>query len=219
MIKQINFGVSTLNSMNEIVYIHGFLGESNECHPYEGLSLYDLLDLKDEDVISFLNKKYSRKKIAIGYSMGGRFILKYYESFFERFEKIYLLGANPGLSDNLEIQQRKIFSQKVNQELDGPDFLRFWNSLEIFDNDSGIKNLSRENSEYKKLFNRYLLEKEKSSVELIKSRNNVFLVHGQYDLKYKKLYSNFNQTNIVIEIPNTGHRLNKKEMIDYVLDY
>jgi len=201
---------------NKTLYIHGFLGESNEIPFLQGLDLYQTMLMNDEETLNFLKRHYGEFENVVGYSMGGRFILNYFHSFFSSFKKIYLLSSHFGLSNVGDKNNRSKIADEISRQILKDNFLSYWNGLEIFQKDHDITQLQRDKIKYKNLFDRYRLEKQQCFRKEVEENQKIEVYLGEYDKKYRALYSGlFKKIHIV---PGRGHRLNDTILIKEILN-
>lgn len=88
-------------------------------------------------LIYLLDKLKIKKCFLVGYSMGGRLALYLTLHFPERFEKVVLESASPGLKTTQEQLSRIEYDSKLARELEESDFYAFlvaWYNQAIFKN-------------------------------------------------------------------------------------
>ncbi len=204
-----------MTCIDKTLYIHGFLGESDEISFLEGFDLYKTISLNDREIVELLESQYSEFENVIAYSMGGRFVFKFYEEFFHKFNRVNILSSHYGLSSEDEKKVRKKENDSFYSRIDSNDFLDFWNGLEIFKNDAPISKIERARKTYKGLFNRYRLEEQNNFKETIELNGNIRIFLGEKDKKYKQLYSKIDKE--IVCIPDRGHRLNDEKSINEVI--
>jgi len=116
----------------------------DDCYQMEStaLALINLLD--DLDDLDDLKSHQPNKYFLVGYSMGGRLALYLALHFPQRFIKVILVSASPGLATDEERLARKQSDLQIARKLsrntekkDFANFLNYWYSQPIFGN---IKN-------------------------------------------------------------------------------
>jgi 2-succinyl-6-hydroxy-2,4-cyclohexadiene-1-carboxylate synthase len=155
------------NNQKLILFLHGFMGDCNEFNSTITLLAQDYsyltIDLpghgktqvfSDEKyynmpntaqvIINLLDELQIYNCYLIGYSMGGRLALYLALDYPERFDKVVLESASPGLASQLERDERIKKDNGIARKLDRINtkeefvaFLSDWYSQEIFGN---IKN-------------------------------------------------------------------------------
>ena len=149
-----------------ILFLHGFMGNSDEFNQVISLLVDDFHCLKinlpghgktqvlDDDcytmaktadgLINLLDELKVRQCFLVGYSMGGRLALYLTINFPQYFDKVILESASPGLSVELEklerVKRDEQIARKLVRSIEKDDFRKFldnWYSQPIFGN---IKN-------------------------------------------------------------------------------
>jgi len=155
--------------------------------------------------------------ILIGYSMGGRIVLRY------PHPKI-ILSAHPGLQDPQEKQKRQQTDLEWIRTIETHPFHAFlekWYAQPLFDS-------LRAHPHFPKIFSRRLkldpqkaiqqLKEESLSSQNYTSSNAIFL-HGEKDLKYAALYTKLHLN--AISIKGAGHAIHlesPKACADIILE-
>jgi 2-succinyl-6-hydroxy-2,4-cyclohexadiene-1-carboxylate synthase len=91
-----------------------------------------------QGIIQFLDQLNINKTHLVGYSMGGRLALYLALQFPERFDRVILESASPGLATETEQSQRRLRDQQLAQQLanlgpdDLPQFLHQWYNQPLF---------------------------------------------------------------------------------------
>ena len=195
-------------------YFHGFLGESNQYNSIGlvGHNLYELSELSDSQIIRYLQDNTPQDSKVIAYSLGARFVFKYYQDFFKDIESIYILSGNPLKGYNqkdfdfyLEVVSRLISS---NQK----EFLTWWNSIPLFANDLPISS-KRSTKEILRLFVRWpkYLQSDYSSILTQENIKQVYA--GEYDKKYLNIYSKLN-IDSKLKTVKGGHRIINSDIVN-----
>lgn len=193
---------------------HGFLGSPVDFSflQRDGVVLHDLYEEKDFHI--------EEGDILIGYSMGGRIALELAAKMNFNIKKLILLNAHPGPESEEERLERKIFEQKVLQELrtkTRTEFLTWWNALPIFTHDIPLSTSQERFDQSPELFERYRLSEQKNFLpEMIRNSEKILYVVGLYDEKYMELATELllSQDLRVKGIP-AGHRIyqNRDELL------
>jgi 2-succinyl-6-hydroxy-2,4-cyclohexadiene-1-carboxylate synthase len=254
------FNYSLINNSNKplILFLHGFMGNIDEFD--EAIKLladefsYLTIDLPGhgktqvlsgdkyytmantaQGLISLLDKLQINQCFLVGYSMGGRLALYLTLNFPERFSKVLLESASPGLATEAERLERIKRDSQIGRKLaritDKNDFATFlsnWYNQQIF---GDIKNHPKYN---------YMIESrlQNQPVELAKSlrfmgtgcqpslwenlEENItplLLIAGEYDEKFIEINQKmaniceFAQLKI---INNAGHNIHFENTQDFV---
>jgi pimeloyl-ACP methyl ester carboxylesterase len=203
-------------------YFHGFLGNSSEhgfVNEVHGFDLYELSLLSDDQINQRLSRISFKDKTLIGYSLGGRFILRYLD-FFSEAKKIYLLGAHPGIQDQVEKNHNEKWFKKNQAKIKNStlsEFLDHWNEQAIFKNDPSVLKVNKTMEEICMLFSRWPRFEQLDYSLTIKNDPRIHFLVGQKDQKYVQLIStNFTPNRFSI-VEGHGHRLNKPEVIARLL--
>lgn len=192
---------------------HGFLGSPEDFQflKSDNVVLYDLYDLKLPVI--------APQDILIGYSMGGRIALEIAEKNHYNLKKLVLINAHPGLNNDESRMDRKVFENKVTQELktkSRDEFLAWWNLLPIFTFDAPIETSEDRFKASADLFWKYRLSEQKDYLpEMIRHKDKILFIAGLFDEKYMELASELLiPEGIPVKGIPGGHRLfqNKEEM-------
>lgn len=196
-----------------IVYIHGFLGSSEDWSP--------LCKILPSPYQALSNPETIQKPVTlIGYSLGGRLSLDFAAQRPELINNLIILSANPGIEDPSERSARLKWDQKWCDLIDKKGstiFIQKWYQQPLFHS-------LREHSDFPTIFNRRTLNKPEDikrafqtwSPAILESQwksipnfpfRSLFLF-GENDLKYRlvrnKLMRLGAQTDL---IPNSGHAI------------
>ena len=186
---------------------HGFLGSPD-----------DFLFLKRDNVV--LHDLYQMEQLPtiahgdtlIGYSMGGRVCLDLAHKLNFNIKKLILINAQPGLSSEEERVDRKIFEEKILENITSmtkEDFLAWWNGLPLFRFDRPIEITQERFEKSSELFRRYLLSEQKDHLpQMVKFKEKIIFVVGLMDEKYMELAGDkFLPHDILVKGISGGHRL------------
>ena len=145
------------DGQHPIVLLHGFLGDNRDWIPIinrlsekfrflaidlpgHGKSRDIGLDFNFAQTAAVILEILDQEKIStsslLGYSMGGRIALYSAIHFPERFSRLILESASPGIKDDKERHERLAADQKIAGKLLGmplADFLRDWYAMPLFD--------------------------------------------------------------------------------------
>ncbi|HQU72762.1 MAG: 2-succinyl-6-hydroxy-2,4-cyclohexadiene-1-carboxylate synthase [Calditrichaeota bacterium] len=87
-------------------------------------------------LLDYLDRAYPHGKVALcGYSMGGRLALYLALTFPERFSRLCLISASPGLAEASERSRRRSSDEKLSRQLLEPPlttFLKSWYAMPLF---------------------------------------------------------------------------------------
>lgn len=107
--------------------------------------------------------------------------------------------------------ERLKFEQKMItfiNSLPSKDFIQFWNSLELFQNDQSIFPRPYDKEVLIKYFDNFGLSKQPMlKTELLQFKEDIMILYGELDKKYLN-YAQFNLSEFSFKkIDNLGHRL------------
>lgn len=237
-----------------ILFLHGFMGDHKSFEPIMSLLSNQFsclaLDLPGhgktkviggdecytmpqtaEAVIKVLDKLDIQKCFLVGYSMGGRLALYLTLKFSQRFYKVVLESASPGLKTEEECLQRIKSDKDLADKLeisDFSDFLEKWYQNPLF---ASLK----EKPDFEKLWKERL---KNNPFELAKSLRNLstglqpslwnelkhneiplLLLVGEKDEKFKQINTEMATccpSSTLKIISNTGHNIHWENMITFV---
>lgn len=225
-----------------IFALHGFLGSSEDwlkikkqCPKYEWITpnLFsdDRMNLSSFESVTFsIIDTYEKtielysKRIFIGYSLGGRIglhLLKHKPNLFDHY---IFLSTHPGLTEPDEIEQRQLNDQHWIEKLKKlywEDFLKEWNSQQVFAGD--INEPVRNSEDYisKKLIQSLdglSLARQKNMRPCIqKFQSKITWFVGEKDKKFSDLAEKMKQKKILLDykrIPS-GHRILLENSTDF----
>ena len=226
-----------------ILALHGFLGQKQDwfaCEKHlkvhwitpafftsDAPAIETFQDYIDKLVTSFLPPPgMGKKKIFLGYSLGGRLGLYLLEKHAELFDHFVFVSTNPGLLDSAEISRRLASDQQwasviTNEPWDC--FLQQWNLQPVF------AQHTLEPSRYEKDFD---LKKLAAALEIWslghqhdfrpliqKHQNKISWVVGENDSKFLSIAEDMKQKKILQDYCRikSGHRIifeNPKELCE-----
>jgi 2-succinyl-6-hydroxy-2,4-cyclohexadiene-1-carboxylate synthase len=216
--------------MKLIFALHGFLGNSSDWDQVlqdmpadtqiitpnlfeksEALNIDNLLPLISKKIDS----KQFKKKIFIGYSLGGRIGLQILNMHPELFDHYIFVSTHPGLTHEDDKQQRLKndlqWKQKISNE-DWSSFLSQWNSQDVF-KETKIENRREENFEKKLLvmaLDEFSLGRQDNFENLIKSnQHRITWVVGIKDSKFLHLAHDLERKKTLFNLKRvfSGHRI------------
>lgn len=241
-----------------ILFLHGFMGNSHEFDQAISLLSHEFycltVDLPGHGetkvlggdecytmpntahaIINLLDDLKITKCFLVGYSMGGRLALYLTLHFPERFSKVILESASPGLSTEVERAERvkrdEQIARKLERSIDKNDFIAFlsnWYSQPIF---GSIKNYPQFQHLVEVRLQNNPIELAKSLrfmgtgcqpslwKKLKKNTNPILLLAGEYDEKF--VYINTEMTQIcdfchLNIISHSGHNIHFENVRDFV---
>lgn len=143
--------------MLKVVALHGFTGSHQDFEPLQSLVSDDLVEFVTPDWPGHGKNKHetdpkkysleahmeiiseavgsSKRVILLGYSMGGRLALNWALHHPERIQKLILIGASPGIADEIESAERFKGDQALAHfiRIHGvPPFIKYWNGKTLF---------------------------------------------------------------------------------------
>jgi 2-succinyl-6-hydroxy-2,4-cyclohexadiene-1-carboxylate synthase len=199
-----------------ILFLHGFMGNSHEFH--QAISLisdefycltvdlpghgktkvlggdeYYTMSKTAHAIINLLDDLKVSKSFLVGYSMGGRLALYLTIHFHERFPKVILESASPGLATEAErverVKRDEQIARKLERSRDRNDFAAFlsnWYNQPIF---GSIKN----HAQFQQLIEVRL---QNNPIELAKSLR--FIGTGYQPSLWEKLKENTNSVLLLV---------------------
>ena len=207
----------------KLLCLHGFLGAPTDfnflsdhfqiCAP----DLNDYVDFNIDEICKKLesNFDFSNGHI-LGYSFGSRLGLQVFNLLKSKYKtlKILCLAGHMGIKDE-EREERLKFEQQMMEKiksLSTNDFVKFWNSFELFRFDQPISPRAYDKETLIKYFDNFGLSKQPMiKNELIPYKENILILYGDLDKKY----CDYAQENLIEfkfkRIQNVGHRLLQSE--------
>lgn len=203
------------------IYALDFLGHGNSSSPRE-VSYYktDSLNIQLNKIVSELNPK---SLILVGYSMGGRAALSYWNQFPDKVNGLILESSTAGIEDEVAKKERKSADNQYCKRI-------VKNGIEWFANDWLNKPVFSTIKQNKSLYNSLIEKKKKNNViGLINSLRGfgtgvmpsywntinridipVLLMAGQLDEKFVEINKKMNtliKSSVLEIIPNCGHNI------------
>ncbi|WP_373530265.1 2-succinyl-6-hydroxy-2,4-cyclohexadiene-1-carboxylate synthase [Nostoc sp.] len=260
LIKNYKFNYSLIGKLDKplILFLHGFMGNIEEFNEATKLLSDDFSHLKidlpghgktqllgrDEyytmantayALINLLDELKITRCFLVGYSMGGRLALYLALHFPERFYKVVLESASPGLPTEAEQLERIKFDTQIGKKLTGSleksDFAAFlsnWYNQPIF---GYIKNRLEYDRMIKSRLQNNPIELDKSLrfmgtgcqpslwQKLKDNKIPILLLVGEYDQKFIAINTDmskickFSQLKI---ISNAGHNIHFENTLEFV---
>jgi 2-succinyl-6-hydroxy-2,4-cyclohexadiene-1-carboxylate synthase len=242
---QFNYSLSGNKNNQKILFLHGFLGDCQDFNSVISLlsknycclavdlpghgktqvtgdeTCYNMSNTA-RGLIALLDELETDKCYLLGYSMGGRLALYMTLHFPERFEKVVLESASPGLQTEKDRSHRRQADFELSQKLENSkieEFLLEWYDRPLF---QSLKNSPK--------FDRLRESRlENNPIELAKSLRNmgtgnqpslwekiaenqipILLLAGEYDDKFKTI--NTEMANLCVSaslriVSNAGHNI------------
>ena len=203
----------------KLLCLHGFLGAPSDfdflsdhfqiCAP----DLNDYVDLGINEICENLEAVFDFSYgHLLGYSFGSRLGLQIFNQIKSKYKglKILCLAGHMGLEEK-DRGERLKFEQKMItfiNSLPSKDFIQFWNSLELFQNDQSIFPRPYDKEVLIKYFDNFGLSKQPMlKAELLQFKEDIMILYGELDKKYLN-YAQFNLSEFSFKkIDNLGHRL------------
>ncbi len=203
-----------------LIFLHGFLGckeDWEEMIPHFEDNYHCIaLDLPGhggspycEDILSELrteiHRRCSEKPILVGYSMGGRIALQLRQC----AEKLIILSGHTGLKTQKEKEERlksdAIWSEKL-LKLPFEEFMAQWYAQPVFKKLMMQSLIKRRMQQSPQDLSRVLLQMSLSAQPHIDDFPcPTLFLYGEYDLKYRDLYSNLSETVSVRRVDKCSH--------------
>ncbi len=241
-----------------ILFLHGFMGNSHEFDAAIKLLAnsfsYLKLDLPGHGktqvrggdnyysmvntalgIMQLLDQLHINQCFLVGYSMGGRLALYLTLHFPERFSKVVLESASPGLKTEKQrlerIKRDEQIAKKIGRSTEKVDFMTFllhWYAQPIFGN---IKNHPQFNSMVNDRLQNNPGELAKSLrimgtgcqpslwEKLTANRTPLFLLAGECDRKFVEINTQMSQiceSCQLMVIPNVGHNIHWENTLAFV---
>ncbi len=222
--------------MNNLIYgLHGFLGTGSDWNQSTQLLTQEnlvvtpsylsdpkfkslSLNVFYNDIQSYFRPEIKRK-IFIGYSLGGRIGLELLSRYPNLFEHWIFISTHPGLIEdhekNKRIENDEIWSDKIKKIGDNyswNEFLKDWNQQPVLseskNNFSNLENLLIES--LVSALNIYSLGRQFDKRDVLKSNEKkVTWVNGELDQKFLSLSNELEQNKILLNYKRIfgGHRL------------
>lgn len=200
--------------MPKFLALHGFLGTPEDFDFLKAKfnivapDLSKLVELDKQELYKYLINIINIESIdyIIGYSFGSRLGLSL------KVENqldlpIYCLAGHMGLNPKElgvrgEVEEK--FCEKI-ISLNRQEFLKYWNSLELFKYDEPLKKINFNNAQL--FFEKYGLAKQLELIPRVKERSDFHFLYGDKDTKYKT-YALKNLKKFDVELlQDAGHRL------------
>ena len=183
-----------------------FIGEELFSHkPHNGTG----------NLISTLAKT-DRKKIFLGYSLGGRLGLRMLKSNPGQFDHYIFLSTHPGLTDQLSREQRidsdEQWAAKINHE-NWQTLLKAWNAQAVFEGSGPepVRNVSDYDlAKLRRALMEWSLGRQDDYSELIREhRQKLTWAVGDRDLKFCKIADDLKNKKILSDFERipSGHRI------------
>ncbi|MFY7842407.1 MAG: hypothetical protein ACOVOR_00080 [Rhabdochlamydiaceae bacterium] len=208
--------------MIKLTFVAGFLGQKDDwldvvdCLSKKMSIRFSLISLKQplEEILLALQES----DVCIGYSMGGRLILKLLKEKKMLSSLCILLSAHLGLTDKKEIDEQRDKENQWLAKLNGlpfVDFIEAWYSQDIFSSlkkDLGLRNKIKqkkatENPDiWQKVFENHRLSEQSLFIP-----SSCHFICGEDDIKYKKLYLKYVDKQSLSIVKNGGHILHMEQ--------
>ncbi len=226
-------------SENIIFALHGFLGQAsdwnlikksfvaNKSADFKAIDLFSpeaLPILEFEDYIEDLSEEIDeiiagkKKKIFIGYSLGGRVGLHLLENNPDQFDHYIFLSTNPGLGENEQSEKNKRLMADMKwasliNDKNWISFLTEWNAQSVFSGScaESEKNIGDYDLEkLKRALVVWSVSQQEHFLDLIAEfKEKITWVVGEKDIKYLKMAEDMKQKKILLDYKriSCGHRI------------
>jgi len=204
----------------DIFALHGFLGLPSDWAQFTYIQHPVKLDNEGLDFSEWSKKfnnsltKESKKKVLLGYSMGGRLGMHAVIAEPKKWHGAIFVSAHPGLISQADKAARfKADQDWANKFLHCPweALMKEWNSNPVFGNHSfpypRTENSFDRNKLSKQLTN-WSLGKQQSLIEMLKdTRVPMLVISGEGDSKFCQIAEEFSDFATVSIIPQAAHRV------------
>lgn len=185
---------------HDLVFFHGWLGTPDDFTPVMNRLRYPGRKIAPKYGMPFS----CNNPILIGYSMGGRHVLKLQNAFPHLFPRAIIIGGHPGLETDIEKAERRKWEDQLLDKLDTLPFDQFlddWYDAPLFKNRS-LKNrklMTRDTA-------RFYFETNRLSDQphCTPTSDTLFLV-GKNDLKYQAIFSKISPKENIFIAKECGH--------------
>lgn len=224
-------------SQNLVFVVHGFLGQSSDWglvreqlqNPAQlkAVDLFTATSLEISELEEYaealseqidIEGEGKKKKVFVGYSLGGRIGLHLLQNNPDQFDHYIFLSTNPGLSESEGVEKNKRLMQDMKwasqiTEANWAGFLQAWNQQSVFE--GSLQEPSRHLADYdlnklKRAIVMWTLAQQEDFRDLIQQfQNKITWVVGDKDSKYLQLAENMKQKGILADykIISSGHRI------------
>jgi len=229
--------MGSIMSDTVVFALHGFLGQSSDWaaikKDFSNKSEFTTLDLFSseatdidelEDYAEALSEEVDeliadkKKKIFVGYSLGGRLGLHLLQNNPDQFDHYIFLSTNPGFSDaegaekNKRLLSDMKWASQISEANWGP-FVKAWNQQTVFD--GSAQEPERHASDYdlnklKRALVMWTLSQQDDFRPLIQEfQNKISWVVGDKDVKYLQIAESMKKENILTDSVkvSSGHRI------------
>lgn len=206
-------------------FFHGFLGKTSDfdsCFSYLKFKNVKSVDymratgLTPEVYISDWGQNFLRSQagsdalIAVGYSQGGRLLLGAYAQEPQRFKKLILISSHSGLKSYVEKETRLSSDRQWARQFrrsQWDQLMKDWNAQSVFQKGSEV---SRNENDFNReelalCFENWSLAHQPDYSELIQNNENIFVIVGEHDQKYRDLYSSLGDRLLITK--GAAHRV------------
>lgn len=224
-------------SENIVFALHGFLGQSHDWsqvkQTLKGSAAFEAIDLfakESSDIVEL--EEYAenlsveidahlagkKKKIFVGYSLGGRIGLHLLENNPDQFDHYIFLSTNPGFSETEASEKNKRLMADMKwasliSEKNWDAFLLDWNKQSVFEGSK--QELSRHFADYdlnklKRAIVMWTLAQQEDFRDIVEEfQSKITWVVGEKDVKYLKLAEEMKQKKILLDYKriSSGHRI------------
>jgi 2-succinyl-6-hydroxy-2,4-cyclohexadiene-1-carboxylate synthase len=235
---QFNYSLSGNTNNQKILFLHGFLGDCQDfnsayCCLRVDLPGHGKNQVSDDEtcynmsntargLIALLNELEIDKCYLLGYSMGGRLALYMTLHFPERFEKVVLESASPGLQTEQERSHRLQADLELAQKLENSnirEFLLDWYDRPLFQSlknsatfDRLLESRATNNPQElaKSLRNMGIGNQPSLWEKLAENQIPMLLLAGECDDKFKNINTEMADlcaSAILKIVPNAGHNI------------
>lgn len=195
--------------VSDVIFLHGFLGlpsDFDSCFSHlksKNVKSFDYMrvtGLTPEVYISDWGQNFLRSQVgddaltAVGYSQGGRLLLGAYAQKPQRFKKLILISSHSGLRSYSEKETRLSSDRQWARQFRGSQWdqlMKDWNAQSVFQKG---REVSRNENDFDRedlalCFENWSLAHQPDYFELIQKNENIYVVVGEHDQKYRELYN------------------------------
>jgi 2-succinyl-6-hydroxy-2,4-cyclohexadiene-1-carboxylate synthase len=214
---------------NPLIFLHGFLGSKEDFLPligelkgdfwclaidlpgHGGTPLFAdgerLWEVTMKKLIAFLDEREIQKASFLGYSMGGRILLRFAEKYEERVDQMFILSAHLG---GVQGEEERWVELLKGGDID--QFLIKWYAQPLFANFKITKEVleRRRKNDPKKLLevlSGFSLSRQQKS----EARKGIWFFCGEDDFKYRALYEEISAKKVIL---GAGHPIHLEKPLE-----
>lgn len=227
----------------DLIFLHGFLGlpsdwkKTQECLNDHGknhevkfhflvpdyfkisqLGPLNSFEKSSGEFLSYIEQNtFSKNKILIGYSLGGRLALHIFEKNPDLFLQLILISTNPGLTTEREKLERELLDKNWSEQFKHhpwSEVLKKWNQQAVFKDSQQEPDRKEENYQREQLSQslvNWSLAKQQNKKHLSHQFvNRMTWINGEKDRKFNEMMRSLKEENPQlknVQVSKAGHRV------------